>query len=231
MVVIAARNEAGNLSSAYAGVRRALDAGRFARCEILIVDDGSTDATPDIARRVARQDDAVRLVRHETSRGFGASFDAGLRHASTKYLAVVPGDDEIAHDSVAAILGAAGTADVVTAYSANPEIRPYYRCLLSRAFTGLVNGLFSHRLRYYNGPNVYRVSQVKPLAVDTSSFIFNAELVLRLLEEGRSVHEVEMRLRPQPGRKTRAFEFRNIRAVIKRLFRLFYELRIRERRR
>src|SRR5216110_3456421 len=49
--------------------------------EILIVNDASTDATADVAAKLAARHPAVRVLTHERRRGFGASLRSGLAAA------------------------------------------------------------------------------------------------------------------------------------------------------
>ncbi len=117
--------------------------------------------------------------------------------------------------------------DVITAYSVNPQVRPWARRILSRGFTLLINVLFGQRLSYYNGPNVYSAEQLAGLPNATVGFAFHAELVTRLLRDGRSVAPVGMRLRPQPGRRSQALRVRNVVGVLADVARLFWTLRVR----
>ena len=77
-VVIPAYNEALRLPATLARVRHHL-AARGVTHEILVVDDGSTDATADVARAAG---DAVRLLRHEPNRGKGYAVRRGMLAAS-----------------------------------------------------------------------------------------------------------------------------------------------------
>jgi glycosyltransferase involved in cell wall biosynthesis len=49
--------------------------------EIIIVDDASTDGTPDLLRTIADDPD-VRIISHEANKGRGAALKTGLAHAS-----------------------------------------------------------------------------------------------------------------------------------------------------
>lgn len=61
--------------------------------EILIVNDGSKDSTPDIARGyVEKYPQTVRLIDKENG-GHGSTINAGIREATGKYFKVVDGDD------------------------------------------------------------------------------------------------------------------------------------------
>ena len=61
--------------------------------EILIVNDGSKDSTPEIARGyVEKYPQTVRLIDKENG-GHGSTINAGIREANGKYFKVVDGDD------------------------------------------------------------------------------------------------------------------------------------------
>ncbi len=79
-LVIPVYNEEENLPVLAAEIRAALEpVGR--PYEVILVDDGSTDATPEVMRRLAREDPRVRILRQRRNSGQSAALDAGFRHA------------------------------------------------------------------------------------------------------------------------------------------------------
>lgn len=64
--------------------------------EVIMVDDGSPDASIEIARRFAESDPRFKLVVQENG-GLGHARNTGARHATGKYLAFVDSDDVIPH--------------------------------------------------------------------------------------------------------------------------------------
>lgn len=64
----------------------------FEDFELLILDDGSTDHTPQILAACARRDPRIRILRHE-NRGVGYTLNRGLMEARGQLLAEIGADD------------------------------------------------------------------------------------------------------------------------------------------
>lgn len=62
--------------------------------ELIVVDDGSTDATGEILRRLAAQDARIRVI-HQENGGVSAARNTGLAEASGEYVAWLDGDDQM----------------------------------------------------------------------------------------------------------------------------------------
>src|SRR5437867_8996739 len=60
--------------------------------EIVVVDDGSADATADIADELARTYPQVRAVHHPTNRDYGAALQTGFRSATKPLIFYTDGD-------------------------------------------------------------------------------------------------------------------------------------------
>ena len=90
-VVIPARNEgecvADTLAKAYA-----ILSGEHIDFDIVVVDDGSTDDTHQVATRAASSLGKIRVVRGSTPNGFGHAVRAGVDHCSGEVVAVMMAD-------------------------------------------------------------------------------------------------------------------------------------------
>jgi glycosyltransferase involved in cell wall biosynthesis len=68
--------------------------------ELIAIDDGSTDGTGDILRRLAREDDRVRVLSHENM-GMGRSLNDAIAKARYDWLARMDADDVMPPDRIA----------------------------------------------------------------------------------------------------------------------------------
>lgn len=88
-VVLPVLNGARYLAPAVTSTLRALPPD----AELLVVDDGSTDATPEILERHRDRDRRIRVLRHERPGGVAAALNAGLAATDSRYLARMDADD------------------------------------------------------------------------------------------------------------------------------------------
>ena len=99
-VVMPAYNEEGAIALAIEDVQRDVF-GTVARAELIVVNDGSSDATGRIADEIAARDpDRVRVV-HQPNAGHGGALMTGMEAARGPYLLLVDSDRQIALDAFA----------------------------------------------------------------------------------------------------------------------------------
>jgi dolichol-phosphate mannosyltransferase len=91
-IVVPVRNEAGNVAPLIAEIAAALD-GRWAY-EIIYVNDGSTDATPERLAEIMKQRKNLRRIDHAISSGQSAAVRTGVRAARGTIVATLDGDGQ-----------------------------------------------------------------------------------------------------------------------------------------
>jgi glycosyltransferase involved in cell wall biosynthesis len=84
--------------------------------EVIIVDDGSTDNTLTIARRLEKEDSHVRVVSHSPNRGYGAALKEGFENSKFSYFVFSDGDGQFDFSEVNKFVQEIGDADIVIGY-------------------------------------------------------------------------------------------------------------------
>jgi glycosyltransferase involved in cell wall biosynthesis len=112
LVAIPCKDEAAMLASVIARIPRNMSG--ISRVDVLVVDDGSTDGTSDVAR-----DAGVDVVRHRTNRGVGVAFQTAVESAITggyDLLVTLDGDGQFSPEEIPALCAPVltGAADVAT---------------------------------------------------------------------------------------------------------------------
>lgn len=84
--------------------------------EIIMVDDGSSDKTLEIAKRLAKNDSRLIAVPHNKNRGYGAALKTGLSTAKYDLIVFNDGDGQFDLLEVEKFFDKMGDADMVIGY-------------------------------------------------------------------------------------------------------------------
>ena len=111
-IVLPVRNRPEQIAAAI----RSVQAQTFAGWELLVVDDGSTDRTPDVVAAIAAEDERVRLIRIDPS-GASVARNAGLAAARAHYVAFLDSDNAWVPHFLQVTLAAMTTEQLRAAHS------------------------------------------------------------------------------------------------------------------
>jgi glycosyltransferase involved in cell wall biosynthesis len=114
--------------------------------EILIIDDGSTDRTGEIADRLAAEHAEVRAIHHRANLGYGAALQTGFLAARKDWVFYTDGDGQFDLGEIPRLLDRIDRCDIVSAYRSRRCESPVRRGN-AWAWTTLCNLLLGTRLR------------------------------------------------------------------------------------
>ena len=176
-VVMPAHNEAENIRAAILnGLEAAATVAR--RFEVVVVDDGSTDATAAIVESMAAvYGDSVRLIRNERNLGYGPTVRRAWTAARMEWVLFTDSDCQFDLREVAHLVALTDEADLVTGWRQKRQDR-----LLRRINAGIFN--IAGRLFFGTGIKdidcafkLMRASALRQLDLTANSAMVNTELL------------------------------------------------------
>jgi glycosyltransferase involved in cell wall biosynthesis len=162
--------------------------------EIIAVDDGSKDRTGEIADRLAAEHPGVvRVVHHMPNRGYGGALRSGFEHARYELLAFTDGDRQFRIADIARLtarLAEADRPDVVVGYRIK-RADPFIRIAYARSYKLANRIFFGLKVRDVDcAAKLFRREALEGVRVESAGAFFSAELLIKTLEQGRSIVEV-----------------------------------------
>ncbi len=144
-MVIPVYNEEGNLEPLHERLLAALADIGFSY-EILFIDDGSSDRSPEILHALALSDPRVRIVTFERNAGQTAAFDAGFRKARGEFVVTLDADLQNDPADIPKILDAMKDADAVCGWRVK-RMDSAVRRFSSKIANGVRNALSQETIR------------------------------------------------------------------------------------
>jgi len=162
--------------------------------EVLLIDDGSSDATPSLLKEMRSRRPNLRSIRHEKTLGIGGSLKTGIREARGEWLVFLDADLTFSPRDIKTLLlrQLETGADCV---SGSPMLGgmpgvPFARRLPSLLLNTLYRGLLDRRFTAFTPMfRLYRVSDLRDLRIRSDGFEVSVEILARLLRAGKAVVE------------------------------------------
>lgn len=165
--------------------------------EIVVVDDGSTDDTSDVAEALQNEVPQIRVVRHSTNHGYGAALRSGFRAARYDWVFYTDGDGQFDARQLTQLRDALGK-DVLAGYRSPRQDGSWQRTLLGRAWTGLTNVVLNLNVRDTNCAfKVLPKTLLDAIPMHSTGAAIDAEILSEARRRGWSITEVPVQHRPR----------------------------------
>ena len=199
-IIIPAYNEEQGLDRA---LDRLMPVARDKRYEVIVIDDGSTDKTAEVAAR-----HGAKVLAHPGNKGYGAALKTGIRSASHELILMMDSDGQHDPSLIDALLRDMDRYDmVVAARRKMVGIRAPGKKMLS-AVANFLSGVKIPDLN--SGLRVFRKSTIKSfLHFCPNGFSFTTTITLAYLREGYSVKYVPVDVEKRIGRASTVAFFRD----------------------
>jgi len=209
-----AYNEGQHLEQVVGDTITELDA-HFDDYELILVDDGSSDDTPQILAELAKRYENLNVVTHPQNRGIGEAVHTGYAAATKEYALILPADGQITLNQYVNLFGAIedGADMALARYKQRGEVDSALRMFLSGGVRLLVWTVLGVG-RKLDSAFIFRRSLLEDFSLTTRSFFVNLELPIRALRGDYVVVEVPMEVFPRISGTSKVVNAGRIRRVM-----------------
>ncbi|MBI3046391.1 MAG: glycosyltransferase family 2 protein [Candidatus Harrisonbacteria bacterium] len=178
--------------------------------QIIIVDDGSTDKTPEILEKLSSE---YLVLRHQKNLGKGAAIKTALPHLTGDYAIIQDADLEydpadwprmltVMDENTAAVYGSRNLGNAGRGY--------FHYYFGGRSLTFITNLFFGSHLTDINtGYKLFRTDFLKSLNLKSNGFEFCEEVTCKILKRGGLIKEVPVRYQPRTFKEGKKISFKD----------------------
>jgi hypothetical protein len=217
-VLVPAKDEAENLPLFMEQAAAAFATSPY-RFEVIVIDDGSTDATWAVLQRLADQYSFLRLARHRARRGIADALRTGYLAARGDVLVFYPADLQFKPEDIPRLAAPilAGESDMVTGFKEGK----YEKAFVSGIYNGLSRMLFHVPVKDLNSVKAYRRDIMDALPVRPD---WHRYMIVIAAAQGFTVTEIPVPLYPRHAGKSK-FGLSRIPVGVLDMLAVWFELR------
>lgn len=187
-VVIPAFNEENSIGEVLNDLKAIVDKTGH-QYEIIIVDDGSSDKTAEILKKI----DFVRLIQHPVNRGYGAALKTGIKNAKGNLILIMDADGTYPSESIPRLLEYSDEYDMVVGARIGENVNiPLYRKPAKLFLTKLANYLVKTKIPDLNsGMRLFKKEDsMRYFHILPSKFSFTTTITLSYLSDDLTIKYV-----------------------------------------
>lgn len=193
--------------------------------EVIIVNDGSTDRTGEIADGLADRHPEVRALHNHPNLGYGGALQRGFREAGKPWVFYTDGDGQFDLEEIEKLFPLLERYDIVSAYRLDRQDPPI-RKVNAFCWTMLVNVLFGMRIRDIDCAfKIYPSKLFDEIEMKSRSALIDAEVLARAKRLGYTIGQIGVHHYPRAAGEQTGANFRVILRAFKELFVLHKDIR------
>ncbi len=171
-------------------------------CELLVVDDGSTDASAEALERVKARTPRLRVVHHDENIGYGAALKTGIRHARSELVVIIDADGTYPSDRIPELVDRCQEADMIVGARTGDDVE-YSRVrkvpkVFLKAYASWLTG--RHIPDMNSGLRVFRRDVAERfLRILPDGFSFTTTITMAMMRNRYRVEFVPISYKPRVG--------------------------------
>ena len=196
--------------------------------EVIVVNDGSRDVTPQLLDELARAYPEVRIVHHEGNRGYGGALRSGFAAATKEYVFYTDGDAQYDPAEMVLLWERMGEGvDLVNGYKISRS-DPFHRIIIGRIYHSTVRLLFGLKIRDVDCDfRLMRRAIFDRVTLTKNSGVICLEMMKKIQDAGFTIAEAPVHHYHRAYGKSQFFNFRRIAKTAVDVMKLWWALVVR----
>ena len=193
--------------------------------EVIVIDDGSTDASPYVLKELADSEPRVRVVTHGENQGYGGALLSGFEAATRDWVFYTDGDAQFDPCELELLMAAAATdVDIVQGWKLRRGDN-LARRIIGRVYHRFVSLMFGLRVRDTDCDfRLIRRAALERIELEHTTGVICVELVRKLQDSGARFVEVPVHHYPRLHGKSEFFRLSSVLRTLRDLARLWVQL-------
>ena len=224
-IILPALNEEENIEAAIRDILSYFHSKKE-RYELIVINDGSTDGTGDIAERLARENGSIRVIQHPINKGYGSALKRGFDISKYKYVFFTDSDRQFDVKGLDILLPLIKTdaVEIIIGYRLKRK-DPFTRRFLSWGYNSLVGYLFDLNVKDIDCAfKIFRKDIFSKIKIESKNFFVNTEILAKARHFGFNVLEVGVPHFPRTAGKT-TVTLKHIPLTLIELYRIYKRIK------
>lgn len=190
--------------------------------EILIIDDGSKDATGEIADRLAENNPRIHVIHHLFNLGFGGAQKSGYLQSKLDYVMIIPADGQFDLRQIKDFVEQAEDYDIVAGYRKN-RVDSLKRKINTWNLNILLRILFGLHIRDTQWVKLIKRSILKDVKLESRGAFVDAEILIKAKRRGYLIKEIATTHLPRSSGQSHGDNFWVVTMALYELLRLRWQ--------
>ena len=191
--------------------------------EVIIIDNGSYDKTPQIANHIAESFPETKLIRYESNLGYGGALKSGFRSACNEIVVYTDSDNQYDFNDFKKMIPYFDSYDVIIGERVKRH-DSLYRKIQSAIFNLLIRILFGLNVGDVNCSfKAYKKKVLDSIDINSNSAFIDAEMLIRVKRKGYKIYEVPVQHFPRQAGKATGAKPEVVLLTVKEIFNFWFQ--------
>lgn len=168
--------------------------------EIVIINDGSRDATGAVADRFARENSRIKVFHHPQNQGFGPTLREVFTRPTKEWIFFIPGDGQIHPSQLKTLWAGTSRAEFILGWRVDRQ-DPINRRINAGVYNLLVSSMLGRRIHDVDSVALFQRDVAQRITLESQSVFIHAEFLMKSVQAGARWLELPIEHRPRQGGK------------------------------